>query len=68
MNNHNKAIIRASGLCLTEHLTEQLLEGDETDLDDFISEHTWEVYENQDASFVWGRIIEIAQEIEVGMI
>jgi len=67
MNKHNKAIIKASGLCLTDLLTEELLAGREDELDVFISEHAWEVYENYDAAFIWSRILEIAEAIEVGV-
>jgi hypothetical protein len=67
MNRHTKALIAASGLCLTEHLTEEILEGSDANIDAFIREHVWEPYENQDANFIWNRIEEIAQAIEDGV-
>jgi CRISPR/Cas system-associated protein Cas10 (large subunit of type III CRISPR-Cas system) len=67
MNRHIRALIAASGLCLTEHLTEEILESSDANIDAFIRENVWEPYENQNVSFIWNRIEEIAQAIEDGV-
>lgn len=63
----NKAIIKASGLCLTKYLTESLLEGGEDELYAFVEDNSWQPYEWGTGEWVYGRIEEIAEAIEAGL-
>ena len=60
MNKEQKAIIKASGVVLTEHLTLDLLEGDESVLNVFLESHAYQPYEYLEAKEIFNRIDEIA--------
>ena len=68
MSKRNEALIRASGFYLTDHLTVELLEGDEDLLDAFIEDHLWEPFENWSSNTVYGEISKLADSFEELMI
>ncbi|EGR0468613.1 hypothetical protein FG064_16575 [Vibrio cholerae] len=53
-------IIQASGTYLTEYLTQELIEGDEQKLYNFIDDHKWQVVEDYEAKDVLEMIIDLA--------
>ena len=65
---HDKAIIRASGFYLTEHLTVELINGPEDELDTFIENHLWEPFEDYSGDHVYGFIVDLAASFEELMI
>lgn len=68
MNKHNTALIRASGFYLCEHLTEELLDGPETELDMFLEANLWEPFEGWSADDIYGEISKLAESFEELMI
>ncbi len=56
--------IEASGTFLTEHLTEELLNGDEGELNEFVDEHKWEPIENYEAENVIEMITQLGDSME----
>ena len=63
----NKAMIKASGFVLCGHLTEDILQGEEWELDDFLIQNAWEPFENYSANEIWCHIEDIAQSIQEGV-
>ena len=64
MTNQQRMLIRASGFYLTQHLTLELIEGDESDLTEFIGDHLWEPFENWPVEDVYELISELADSFE----
>ena len=65
---HTTALIRASAFYLTGYLTEELLNGDEDELDSFIREHLWEPFEYWDVDNVYDQIEQLARSFEELMV
>lgn len=62
--NKNTFVIEASGTFLTEHLTNELLEGDERELYAFIEKVKWEPVEYYDAEMVFKMIQDLAESLQ----
>ena len=64
MSIRNAALIRASGFYLTEHLTDELLDGSGDELDEFIENHLWEPLEYESVDSVHSYISDLADSFE----
>jgi hypothetical protein len=64
MSKHNEAMIRASGFYLTDYLDEELLEGDEDVLDEFVLAHAWEPFEHYEVNDLYKLIVELSDSFE----
>lgn len=62
--NKNTFLIEASGSFLTDHLTSELLEGDESALYAFIEEVKWQAVEDFDAEMVFEMIENLANSLQ----
>lgn len=62
--NKNTFVIEASGTFLTEHLTNELLEGDERELYAFIEDVKLEPVEDYDAEMVFKMIQDLAASLQ----
>ena len=60
---NNERLIWASGFYLTDHLTEDLLNGDEELLDEFILENLWIPFEHWSANDVFEQIQQLADSL-----
>lgn len=68
MSKRNEALIRASGFYLTTHLDLDLLEGDQDELDEFLSNNLWEPFEYWAANSIYEEISKLADSFEELMI
>ena len=62
--NKNTFLIEASGQFLTEHLTVELLEGDENALLAFIEDNKWETVEDFEAEMVFEMIENLSDSLK----
>ncbi len=60
---NNERLIWASGFYLTDHLTEDLLNGSEALLDEFILENLWIPFEYWSADDVFEQIQQLADSL-----
>jgi hypothetical protein len=67
MNISTKAIIKASGIVLTEYLTEELINGDDAELYEYLVDNACELHQWRTGSAIWDSIREIADAIREGV-